>query len=133
MSGKHTVKKVKIVIAEGKVLMEGIKSLLSTTDDLEVAGEAADGLELIRCMEKHQPEVLLFGWDATSMIRDLKSRFPKTKIIVLTSHLTDDHIRKFFQSGAEGYFALNWKCTDLLVAIRSVLDGKRYLSPSHSL
>ena len=130
--------KRKIVIAEDhKILREGLKSLLRTIDDLEIVGEAADGLEAIRCVEAYHPELLLLDlsmpkMNGISVIRDIKSRFPETKILVLTIHESEDYILESFHSGLDGYCLKDANYSELLIAIRSVLDGKTYLSPSIS-
>ena len=130
--------KRKIVIAEDhKILREGLKSLLRTIDDLDIVGEAADGLEAIRCVENYHPELLLLDlsmpkMNGISVIRDIKSRFPETKILVLTIHESEDYILESFHSGLDGYCLKDANYSELLIAIRSVLDGKTYLSPSIS-
>jgi DNA-binding NarL/FixJ family response regulator len=130
--------KRKIVIAEDhKILREGLKSLLRTIDDLEIVGEAADGLEAIRCVENYHPELLLLDlsmpkMNGISVIRDIKSRFPETKILVLTIHESEDYILESFHSGLDGYCLKDANYSELLIAIRSVLEGKTYLSPSIS-
>jgi DNA-binding NarL/FixJ family response regulator len=130
--------KRKIVIAEDhKILREGLKSLLRTVEDLEIVGEAADGLEAIRCVENYHPELLLLDlsmpkMNGISVIRDLKSRFPETRILVLTIHESEDYILESFQSGLDGYCLKDSNHSELLNAIRSVLDGKKYLSPTIS-
>lgn len=68
-------------------------SLLNTTDDLEIACDAADGLEAIRCVEKYRTDLLLLDlsmpkMNGISVIKDIKSRFPETKILALTIHGT---------------------------------------------
>jgi DNA-binding NarL/FixJ family response regulator len=131
-------KKRKIVIAEDhKILREGLKSLLGTTEDLEIVAEAADGLEAIRHVENHRPELLLLDismpkMNGISVIRDLKSRLPETKILVLTIHESEDYILEAFHAGLNGYCLKDANYSELLTAIRSVLDGKTYLSPSIS-
>lgn len=130
--------KRKIVIAEDhKILREGLKSLLRTIDDLEIVGEASDGLEAIRCVESYHPELLLLDlsmpkMNGISVIRDIKSRFPETKILVLTIHESEDYILESFHSGLDGYCLKDANYSELLIAIRSVLEGKTYLSPSIS-
>jgi len=132
------VQKRKIVIAEDhKILREGLKSLLRTIEDLEIVGEAADGIEAIRCVENHHPQILLLDlsmpkMNGISVIRDLKGRFPETKILVLTIHESEDYILESFRSGLDGYCLKDANCSELVIAIRSVLDGKTYLSPSIS-
>ncbi|PKN67598.1 MAG: DNA-binding response regulator [Deltaproteobacteria bacterium HGW-Deltaproteobacteria-15] len=130
--------KRKIVIAEDhKILREGLKSLLRTVEDLEIVGEAADGIEAIRCVENYHPDLLLLDlsmpkMNGISVIRDLKSRLPETRILVLTIHESEDYILEAFRSGLDGYCLKDANYSELLIAIRSVLDGKRYLSPSIS-
>ena len=130
--------KRKIVVAEDhKILREGLKSLLQTVEDLQIVGEAADGLEAIRSVESYHPELLLLDlsmpkMSGISVIRDLKIRFPETKILVLTIHDSEDYILEAFHSGLDGYCLKDANYSELLIAIRSVLDGKTFLSPSIS-
>ncbi len=124
-----------IVIAEDhKILREGLKSLLSSHPDVEVIGEAADGLEAIRCAQNLCPDLVLLdlymprmtGLDA---IKEIKRVSPQTKIIVLTAYNTEEYILSCLQAGADGYVLKEDGSTELLTAIRRVLGGHRYLSP----
>jgi DNA-binding NarL/FixJ family response regulator len=130
--------KRKLVIAEDhKILREGLKSLLKPVEDLEIVGEAPDGLEAIRCVERYQPELLLLdlsmpGMSGLAVIRDLKSRLPEIKILVLTIHESEEYVLESLRSGVNGYCLKDASYSELLVAIKSVLDGKQYLSPGIS-
>lgn len=132
------VEKKKIVIAEDqKILREGLKSLLSSSDDFEVVGEAEDGLNAVRCVEKFTPELLLLDLSMPKMsgisaIKEIKSQFTETKILVLTIHESEEYILEVFKSGADGYCLKDASHSELLVAIKSVLSGKRYISPGIS-
>ena len=132
------VEKKKIVIAEDqKILREGLKSLLSSSDDLEVVGEAEDGLNAVRCVEKFSPELLLLDLSMPKMsgisaIKEIKSQSTETKILVLTVHESEEYILEVFKSGADGYCLKDASHSELLVAIKSVLSGKRYISPGIS-
>ena len=103
------VEKKKIVIAEDqKILREGLKALLISSDDLEVVGEAEDGLDAVQCVEKFTPELLLLDlsmpkMSGISVIKEIKSQSAETKILVLTVHESEEYILEVFKSGADGY------------------------------
>jgi len=127
-----------IVIAEDHtILREGLKALLSSQPDLKVVAEAKDGLEAIRCVRDRSPDLILLdlsmpritGLDA---IKEIKRVNAGTKIIVLTVHSTEEYILATLQAGTDGYVLKDAHSTELITAIRHVLDGRRYLSPSIS-
>jgi DNA-binding NarL/FixJ family response regulator len=130
--------KKKVLIAEDhKLFREGIKALLSTSDELEIVGEAADGLEAIRCARKFKPEIVLLDLSmpklsGISAITELKNQFPEIKILAVTIHEDDQYVLEAFNAGADGYCLKDAGRKELMVAIESVLAGKRYISPSIS-
>jgi DNA-binding NarL/FixJ family response regulator len=130
--------KVRIVIAEDHtILREGLKSLLSSNPDFEIIGEAEDGREAIRCVEKFKPDLILMdlsmprinGLDA---IKEIKKRFSETKILVLTVHKTEEYILASLKSGADGYILKDSTHAELVLAVKNVLSGKHYISPGIS-
>jgi DNA-binding NarL/FixJ family response regulator len=128
----------KVVIAEDyRILREGLKSLLKSRGDIDVVGEAGDGMEAIRCVEMLHPDLLLLDlsmpkMSGLSVIKDLKSRYPETKILALTIHESEDYILETFHSGLDGYCLKEASHSELLLAIDTVLQGKTYLSPGIS-
>jgi len=127
-----------LVIAEDHtILREGLKSLLSSSADLQVVGEAADGREAIRGVNELKPDLLLMDLSMPRMngmeaIREIKKQSPSTKIIVLTVHKTEEYVLASLDAGADGYLLKEATHAELLAAIRNVLAGKRYLSPDVS-
>ncbi len=127
-----------IVIAEDHtILREGLKALLSSQQDLKVVGEAGDGLEAIRCVQSHHPDLILLDLSMPRMtgldaIKEIKRVNTDAKIIVLTVHSTEEYILATLQAGADGYVLKDAHSSELMTAIRHVLDGRRYLSPSIS-
>ena len=127
-----------IVIAEDYTLLrEGIKALISCETDLKVVGEAEDGLEAIRSVREHSPDLVLMDLSMPRMtgldaIKEIKRVSPQTKILVVTAHDSEEYILSSLQAGADGYVPKKTPSTELLTAIRRVLDGRRYLSPSIS-
>jgi DNA-binding NarL/FixJ family response regulator len=130
--------KYRIVIAEDHtILREGLRSLLSSSPDFEIVGEAEDGREAIRCVEKFKPDLILMDLSMPRMngmdaIREIKRRSPEMKILVLTVHKTEEYILATLQAGAEGYLLKDSTHAELLMAVRHVLGGKHYISPGIS-
>jgi DNA-binding NarL/FixJ family response regulator len=130
--------KTRIVIAEDQTLVrQGLKSLLSEGDQYEVVGEAEDGLEAIRSVGKLKPDLVLMDlamprMNGISAIKEIKQRQPKTKIVAITFHTSDEYILAAFESGADGYCLKNDTHANLLLALKRVMAGKRYISPEVS-
>jgi DNA-binding NarL/FixJ family response regulator len=130
--------KKRIVIAEDhKILREGLRALLGGEQDVEVIGEAQDGLEAIRCVERLKPDLMLVDlsmpkMDGISVIKEIGKRFPETKMLVLTVHASEDYLIEALKSGAHGYCLKDASHAELMGAIQTVLSGKPYLSPAVS-
>lgn len=130
--------KSKIVLAEDHtILREGLKSLLSSSQDFEVIGEAADGREAIRCVEKLKPDLILIDLSMPRMngmeaIREIRRISKEVKILVLTVHKSEEYILATFKAGADGYVLKDATHEELLMAIKSVLKGRNYISPEIS-
>jgi len=130
--------KSRIVLAEDHtIIREGLRLLLSSEPYFEVVGEAADGREALACVERLTPDIVLMDlsmprMDGMEAIRQIKKRSPDTKILVLTVHRNEEYIRATFQAGADGYELKYVSQTDLIRAIKTVLEGAPYLSPAIS-
>ncbi len=130
--------KKRIVIADDHtILREVLKSLLSMHDNLEVVGEARDGLEAIRRTEDLKPDLVLMDlsmprMDGLNSIQEIRKRCAGTKILVLTVHKSEEHILTSLRSGVHGYVPKDASHKELMVAIHNVLAGKSFLSPSIS-
>ena len=131
-------KKYRVVIAEDHTLFrEGLKALISLEPDFEVVGEAENGIAAMRCIEKLKPDLVLVDLtmprvDGFATIKELKRLYPQTKILVLTGHKAEEFVLETLQSGANGYVVKEADHRELLLAMRSVLKEKRFLSPDIS-
>jgi DNA-binding NarL/FixJ family response regulator len=131
-------KKVRIVLAEDHtILREGLRALLSADPKFEIVGEAADGRQAVRAVEKLGPDLVMMDLSMPRMtgmdaIREIKKRCPETKIMVLTVHKTEEYLRTTLQAGANAYVLKDATRDELLMAIENVLTGKTYLSPGVS-
>ncbi len=130
--------KVRIILAEDHtILREGLRALLTADPDFEIIGEVADGREAVRFVEKQIPDLILMDLSMPRMtgmdaIREIKKRYPATKIVALTVHKTEEYLRTTLQAGADGYVLKDATHDELMMAIQSVLKGKTYLSPGVS-
>ena len=130
--------KKRIFIAEDHtILRAGLRAMLSSNPDYEIIGEAEDGMEAIRGVESNEPDLIILDLSMPRMngleaITEIKKISPKTKILVLTIHKTDEYILPVLRAGADGYMLKYDTQVELMTAIKSVLQGKRYLSPGVS-
>ncbi len=130
--------KYRIVIAEDHtILREGLHALLSADPDFEIIGEADDGRKAIVCVEKLNPDIVLMDlsmprMDGMAAIKEIKKQRPEIKIIALTVHKTEEYVLQTLQAGVDGYVLKDASHSELAMAIRKVLAGKRYLSPDIS-
>ena len=127
-----------IVLAEDHtILREGLRALLSTDPKIQIIGEAQDGREALRCVEKLGPDLLLIDLSMPRMsgmdaIREIKKRYPETRIIALTVHKPEEYLLTTLQAGADGYVLKDATHDELIMAINNVMEGKPYLSPGVS-
>ena len=130
--------KISIVLADDHtILREGLRALLIADSNFEVVGEARDGREAVRCVERLGPDLLLMDLSMPRMsgmdaIREIKKRYPDTKIIALTVHKTEEYLLTTLQAGADGFVLKDATHDELIMAIKNVMGGKSYLSPGVS-
>jgi len=127
----------RVLLADDHALIrQGLKTLLETRG-FQVVGEASDGQETLRAIEKTRPDVaivdismpVLNGIDAA---RELKKSSPRTKVIVLTQHDEDQYVTEALRAGVKGYVLKSQAAHDLIHAIEEVCRGSVYLSPNIS-
>ena len=132
------MEKLRIVLAEDHtILREGLRALLSADPSFEIIGEAPNGREAVRCVEKLEPDLLLMDLSMPRMsgmdaIREIKNRYPEIKIIALTVHKTEEYLLTTLKAGADGYVLKDATHDELVLAIKNVMSGKSYLSPGVS-
>lgn len=127
--------KTKVLIADDHTIVRiGLTALLNAEKDMEVVGEAKNGVEAIRKARQLLPDVIIMdlfmpkknGIDATTEILDA---LPAAKILILTSFGTSDGIARSLQAGAVGAFMKTADDGELVTAIRKVMCGERVISP----
>lgn len=119
------------------IVRQGIRHLLEAESDIAVLGEAADGLETVQLVEKLKPDVLIVdmmmpGLNGLEVLRQVKKRSPATFSIVLSMQSADAYVVEALKSGASGYILKDSGPSELMKAVRQVIQGQRFLSPKLS-
>ncbi|MCF8120645.1 MAG: response regulator transcription factor [Deltaproteobacteria bacterium] len=131
-------KPYRLVIAEDHtILREGLGALIRSDPEIELIAEAKDGREAVQCVERLGPDLVLMDLSMPNMhgleaIKEIKTRFPGIRVLTLTVHKTEEYVYAALKAGADGYVLKDATHAELSVAIKSVLKGNRYLSPSIS-
>ena len=127
---------IRLLLVDDQALFrEGLRTLLSIYDDLEVVGEANNGQEAVDFAPKLKPDVILMDLrmpvlDGVAATRLLQESMPETKIIVLTTFDDDDHVFDGLRAGAVGYLLKDVASEKLVEAIRAAAQGQTFLQPS---
>jgi len=132
---KNSLSSSRILLADDHDLFrEGLISLISTEPDLEVVGQALDGLEVLDQARRLRPDLIVMdinmplcdGLEATRLIR---AEWPEARILILTVHDEDQKLFEAIKSGASGYVLKNTSAVEFLRALRSALVGEAPLPP----
>jgi len=130
------MKKIRVLIVDDHTLVrDGIKALLALATDIEVVGEAANGMEALEKVKELAPDVVLMdlampimgGLEATRRIR---KEFTGTKVLALTQYDDTDYVVPVIEAGARGFITKMSAFSELATAIQAVYRGESYLSPS---
>jgi DNA-binding NarL/FixJ family response regulator len=132
------MKRITVLLAEDhQIVREGFRSLLEHEHDIEVVGEAENGRQAVQLTRKHRPAVvvmdiampLLNGLEAT---RQIRKEFPDTKVLILSAHSDDAYVEQVAVLGAAGFLLKQTSSHELATAIREVLKGNTFFSPTVS-
>ena len=130
------MKKIRILVVDDHpIVRDGVCSLLGLTPDIEVVGEAANGIEALEAVRKLMPDVVLMdtampvmgGLEAT---RRICKQFPGTKVLAFTQYDDKEYVFPVIDSGAHGFVSKTAAASELASGIRSVYRGDSFLSPS---
>jgi DNA-binding NarL/FixJ family response regulator len=128
--------KKRVLIAENhQVFREELSVFLSHNENLQVVAEAGDGLEALRLIERHLPDLVLLDLSmprlsGIGVLKEVKTRFPEIKALALTIHESGPYVLEAFQKGADGYCLKDAAREELVIAIDCVLSGKPFISPA---
>ncbi len=124
-----------LVVDDHAMVRQGIATFIELQDDIELAGEAANGKEAIAGVEQLHPDVVLMDlvmpeMDGVTATREIKARHPEVKVLALTSFVNDAQITPALQAGASGYLLKDLSAGELMKAIRAVQRGETPLAPA---
>ena len=128
--------KLRIFLAEDHLTVrEGLKMIVNAQADMEVIGEAGDGLSAVAQAEELRPDIVVMdvsmprlnGLKATEK---LKQCCPQVKVLTLTRHMDDGYLQQLLRAGVSGYVLKQSSAAELIHAIRAVAAGGKYLDPS---
>lgn len=130
-------KKRILIVEDHTLLRAGLSALLARDPDIEVVGEADNGRDAVRSVPVVAPDLVLMDLsmpasNGIEAIHEIKKRYPSVRVLVLTLHKSDEYIQESLRAGADGYILKDASNDELRVAVRSVLNGKTYLSPDIS-
>ena len=121
-----------VVVDDHSIVREGLCSILRTEPDFQVVGEAGDGDEALRLVDRVHPDVVLLdlkmpGLSGTDVCRAITDRHSDVAVIILTAFLDSDMIYRCIQAGAKGYVVKDVERTDLKRKIRAAARGEGVL------
>lgn len=123
-----------LVVDDHAIVREGLRAIIDSKADMEVVGEAADGIEAALIAKTLQPDVILMDIvmphkNGIEAINEIMQENPQTKILVLTSYTEDEKVFAAIKAGAMGYVLKETTPHDLLQAIRDINRGDSILHP----
>ena len=128
---KHSI----LIVDDNANLRQELRSLLSCRNEFEIGGEAQDGLEAIDSVDKLRPDLVLMDlsmprMDGITATREIKKKWPETKILVFTIHKSPEYLTAVFKAGADGYIQKDSSQGELIQSMNDILYGRQCLSPN---
>src|SRR5919199_4719777 len=126
---------IRVLVADDHpVVAQGLVALLECEADITVVGQAYDGCQAVELFQQHQPDVTLMDlrmpqMDGVAAITAICTEFNDARIIVLTTYDGDEDIYRGLRAGAKGYLLKDAEPNELMAAIRTVHNGRKYIPP----
>lgn len=126
-------KKRILIVDDNPTLRQGLRSLLSVHPGFDIVGEAEDGLEAITFVDQFHPDLVLMDlsmprMDGMTATREIKNKWPETKVLVLTVHKSIEYIQAAIKAGADGYILKDSSHAEMIESIEHILAGEQIFS-----
>ncbi|MDD3580696.1 MAG: response regulator transcription factor [Desulfobacca sp.] len=124
-----------IVLADDHALFrQGVRRIIEEWHDIQVIGEASDGLELLEILKQSIPDLVIVDISMPNLrgleaAREIKSQYPQVKILLLSMHKKKDFLQQGLEAGVDGYIVKEDADTQLLEAIQAIRAGQKFFSP----
>lgn len=125
---------IRVVLADDHVFVrDGVKSILEGEINIEVTGEATDGIEALKIVETNKPDLLILdirmpNLTGIEVVEKLRSLNNTVKIIMLSMHESEEYVLKSIKAGADGYLLKGSSKDEFLKAVHAVANGGKYFS-----
>ena len=124
-----------LLVDDHPLVREGLAALIRATPDLMVSGEAGNAAETLRMLAAELPDLILLdlglpGTDGLELLKSLRLKYPLARVLVLSMHEESVYAERVLRAGAQGYIMKHEPGEKIIEAIRCVLHGELYLSPS---
>lgn len=128
--------KTSVILADDhRILREGLRTIISSEPSLEIVGETENGRETVNLVRRTEPDIVIMdvsmpdlnGIDATQRIIDLGLT---TRVLALSGHSDEHFVKGMLQAGASGYLLKECAGEELVLALRTIAQGRVYVSPS---
>jgi two-component system, NarL family, invasion response regulator UvrY len=125
---------IRVLVADDHpIVREGLKQILSDTDDIIIVGEADSGQAVLNFTARHHYDVVLLdismpGRDGLEVLRELKQQKPKLPVLILSMYPEEHYAVRVLRGGASGYLTKSSAPDELISAIRKVASGRKYIS-----
>jgi DNA-binding NarL/FixJ family response regulator len=129
---------IRVLIAEDHHLVrQGLRALLEKASDMEVVGEAQDGLEAVECAERIKPDVIVMDLamprlNGSQAVEKIRSLHLPTQVVILSMYSDETLVRQAIRSGAKAYLLKRSVAEELLLAVRAAAKGETFLSSAVS-
>ena len=126
-----------LLVDDNNLFRKGLASLISTQPEFSVIGDVRSGKEAMLASQQTEPDmivmdIMLSGVSGLDIVVQIKRRYPQVRVILLTSFRSEEYVRAALRAGTDGYVLKDASLEELLMSLRSVAMGKKYLSPDVS-